>query len=170
MAGAPPEAPQSAEAPAPAVAPLPPEPAAPPAPPRPPDPPPSPTPTPTGSQSVSMDPTAIPATFPVTVMSADGREVVFEEPPERIVAFDSAVVEILFAIGAGDRIAATHAFVSYPPETADIPRVGDAFNMDIEAVVDLEPDLVYVFFPTFVEDPRQGGAEGSLHPDAVAGL
>ena len=110
VAGAPPEAPQSAEAPAPAVAPLPPEPAAQPAPPRPPDPPPSPTPTPTSSQSVSMDPTAIPATFPVTVMSADGREVVFEEPPERIVAFDSAVVEILFAIGAGERIAATHAF------------------------------------------------------------
>ena len=157
VAGAPPEAPQSAEAPAPAVAPLPPEPAAQPAPPRPPDPLPSPTPTPTSSQSVSMDPTAIPATFPVTVMSADGREVVFEEPPERIVAFDSAVVEILFAIGAGDRIAATHVFVSYPPETVDVPRVGDAFNMDIEAVVDLEPDLVYVFFPTFVEDLDRAG-------------
>ena len=157
VAGAPPEAPQPAEAPAPAVAPLPPEPAAPPAPPRPPDPPPSPTPTPTSSQSVSMDPTAIPATFPVTVMSADGREVVFEEPPERIVAFDSAAVEILFAIGAGDRISATHAFVSYPPEMADIPRVGDAFNMDIEAVVDLEPDLVYVFFPTFAEDLDRAG-------------
>ena len=157
VAGAPPEAPQSAEAPAPAVAPLPPEPAAQPAPPRPPDPLPSPTPTPTSRQSVSMDPTATPATFPVTVMSADGREVVFEEPPERIVAFDSAAVEILFAIGAGDRVAATHAFVSYPPETADIPRVGDAFNMDIEAVVDLEPDLVYVFFPTFVEDLDRAG-------------
>ena len=66
-----------------------------------------------------MEPTAIPATFPVTVMSADGRQVVFEEPPERIVAFDSAAVEILFAIGAEDRIAATHAFVSYPAETAE---------------------------------------------------
>ena len=157
VAGAPPEATQSAEAPAPAVAPLPPEPAAPPAPPSRPAPPPSPTPTPTSSQSVSMDPTAIPATFPVTVMSADGREVVFEEPPERIVAFDSAVVEILFAIGAGERVAATHAFVSYPPETVDVPRVGDAFNMDIEAVVDLDPDLVYVFFPTFVEDLDRAG-------------
>ena len=111
-----------------------------------------------------MEPTAIPVTFPVTVTSADGREVVFEEPPERIVAFDSAVVEILFAIGAGDRIAATHAFVSYPPETAEIPRVGDAFNMDIEAVVDLEPDLVYVFFPTFVEDLERAGLKALYIP------
>ena len=173
--GAPPEAPQPPESPAPAVAaakpmspdvessqveaqpPLPADPAARAAPARQPEPPAGPDPPPTSSQSVSMEPTAIPATFPVTVMSEDGREVVFEEPPERIVAFDSAVVEILFAIGAGDRIAATHAFVSYPPEMADIPRVGDAFNMDIEAVVDLEPDLVYVFFPTFVEDLDRAG-------------
>ena len=31
------------------------------------------------------------------------------------------------------------------------------FNMDIEAVVDLEPDLVYVFFPTFAEDLDRAG-------------
>ena len=178
-AGAPAQAPQPPELPAPAVAaaqptppdaesspaesqpPLPPEPSAPP---RQPEPPPSPTPTPTSRQPASMEPTAIPVTFPVTVTSADGREVVFEEPPERIVAFDSAVVEILFAIGAGDRIAATHAFVSYPPETAEIPRVGDAFNMDIEAVVDLEPDLVYVFFPTFVEDLERAGLKALYIP------
>ena len=150
--------------PAEASEPLPAEPPAPPARAEPPEPPPSPTPTPTGRQIADTAATAIPATFPVTVMSADGREVVFEEPPERIVAFDSAAVEILFAIGAGDRVAATHAFVSYPPETADVPRVGDAFNMDIEAVVDLEPDLVYVFFPTFVEDLDRAGLKALYIP------
>ena len=162
VAGAPPVAPHPSEAPVEAQPPLPPEPAAQPAPPRQPEPPPSPT--PTSRHTANVEPTAIPATFPVTVMSADGREVVFEEPPERIVAFDSAAVEILFAIGAGDRVAATHAFVSYPPETADIPRVGDAFNMDIEAVVDLEPDLVYVFFPTFVEDLERAGLKALYIP------
>ncbi len=180
--GVPPDAPQAPGAPAPAAAPaqpispdagsppaeaqppLPAEPAAPPLPPEPPTPPPSPTPTPTGRQAAGMDTTSIPATFPVTVMSADGREVVFEEPPERIVAFDSAVVEILFAIGEGERVAATHAFVSYPPETAEIPRVGDAFNMDIEAIVELEPDLVYVFFPTFLEDLDRAGLKALYIP------
>ncbi len=124
------------------------------------------TPQPTATATVTPEPTATPTpepttaaagNFPVTVQSSDGREIVFERPPERIVAFDSAVVEILFAIGEGDRVAGTHDFVSYPPETESIKRVGDAFNMNIEAVVALEPDLVYVFFDRFVEDLERAG-------------
>ena len=103
------------------------------------------------------EPTPIPAVFPVTVQSGDGREIVFDEPPERIVAFDSSVVEILFAMGEGHRIIATHDFVSYPPETADIPRVGNAFDMDIESTVEIEPDLVYIFFDRFNEDLERAG-------------
>ena len=70
------------------------------------------TPQPTATATVPPEPTATPTpepttaaagNFPVTVQSSDGREIVFERPPERIVAFDSAVVEILFAIGEGDR-------------------------------------------------------------------
>ena len=102
-------------------------------------------------------PTPIPAVFPVSVQSGDGREITFDQPPERIVAFDSAIVEILFAIGEGERIVGTHQYVSYPPEAADIPRVGDAFNMDIEATVALEPDLVFVFFDRFVQDLERAG-------------
>lgn len=90
-------------------------------------------------------------------MDNDGNEVVFEEPPKRIVAFDSAVVEMLFAMGEGHRVIATHDFVSYPPEADDITRVGNAFDMDIESTVALEPDLVYVFFDRFVEDLERAG-------------
>ncbi len=111
------------------------------------------TPTPRAAE----EPTPIPAVFPYTAVDGDGREIVFERPAERIVAFDSAVVEILFAIGEGERVAATHSYVSYPPETKDIPRVGDAFNMDLEAVVALEPDLVFVFYNRFVEDLERAG-------------
>ena len=102
-------------------------------------------------------PVFLTATFPLTVLSADGREIVFEEPPERIVAFDSAVAEMLFAMGEGHRVIATHDFVTYPPEADDIARVGNAFGMDIESTVDLEPDLVYVFFDRFNEDLERAG-------------
>ena len=104
-----------------------------------------------------VEPTPIPATFPVKIQSGDGREITFDRPPEKIIAFDSAIVEILFAIDEGDRIIATHDYVSYPPETESIPRVGDAFNMDLEATVALEPDLVYVFFDRFVQDMERAG-------------
>ena len=102
-------------------------------------------------------PVFLTATFPLTVLSEDGREIVFEEAPERIVAFDSAVVEMLFAMGEGHRVIATHDFVTYPPEAADIVRVGNAFDMDIESTVALEPDLVYVFFDRFNEDLERAG-------------
>ena len=102
-------------------------------------------------------PVFLTATFPLTVLSEDGREIVFEEPPERIVAFDSAVVEMLFAMGEGHRVIATHDFVTYPPEADDIVRVGNAFDMDIESTVALEPDLVYVFFDRFNEDLERAG-------------
>ena len=109
------------------------------------------------SRRQAAEPTPILAVFPVTVQSGDGREITFDSPPERIVAFDSAVLEILFAIGEGDRIVGTHQYVSYPPEASDIARVGDAFNMDIEATVALEPDLVFVFFDRFVQDLERAG-------------
>ena len=109
------------------------------------------------ARPLPAEPTPIPAVFPVTVLSEDGREVVFEKPPERIVAFDSAVVEMLFAMGEGHRVIATHDFVSYPPEASDIVRVGNAFDMNIEATVELEPDLVYIFFDRFNEDLERAG-------------
>lgn len=104
----------------------------------------------------TLEPTVAPehindgaADFPYAVVDSNGAEIVFDAPPERIVVFDSAAVETLFAIDEGHRIAGTHKFVSFPPEASNVPRVGDAFNMDIEATVALKPDLVFVFSDTF---------------------
>ena len=52
------------------------------------------------------------AKFPFYITDGMGNEIVIESPPERIVAFDSAAVETLFAIGEGQRIIATHSWVS----------------------------------------------------------
>ena len=116
-----------------------------------------PTQTPRPVSSPTAEPSPTPALFPFVVVDSNGNEIVFEEPPERIVAFDGAAVEILFDIGEGDRVVATHSFVTYPPEVADIPKVGDAFNMNVEAIVALEADLVFVFFDRFVEDLERTG-------------
>ena len=118
--------------------------------------------TPVTATPVPSAPTAIPVTAtpepgPVTVVDSNGNEIAFETPPERMVVYDGAAVEMLFAIGQGDRIVGTHSFVTYPPETEAIPKVGDAFNMDIEAIVALEPDLVYVFYDRFNADLERAG-------------
>ena len=114
-------------------------------------------PEPTAAAALAATARPEPALFPYHVTDSNGNTVTFEAPPERIVAIDSAVVEILFAIGQGHRVVGTHKFVSYPPQTKDIPRVSDASNIDIEATVALEPDLVFIFSDGLLPDLERAG-------------
>lgn len=95
--------------------------------------------------------------FPLTVIDRDGNEMTFNEPPTRIIAYDAAAIETIFAIGQKDRLIGTHSWVSYPKEVANIEKVGDAFNMDIERIIELQPDLVFLFYPTFKEELEKVG-------------
>ncbi len=95
--------------------------------------------------------------FPYTVTDSAGNDIGFTQAPERIVVYDAGAVETLFAIGEGHRIVATHSFVTYPPEVDQITKVGDAFNLNIEQVIELKPDLVYVFSETFVPQLTNAG-------------
>ena len=97
------------------------------------------------------------AQFPLTVIARHGSELIFNKPPERIIAYDAAAVETIFAIGQGHRIIGTHSWVSHPIEVEDIEKVGDAFNMNIERILDLDPDLVFLFYPTFKEELEKAG-------------
>ena len=120
---------------------------------------PGPTPTPPPPVVVTAPPGPTPTPQPrqVVVTGTGSKVVRFDAPPERMVIYDGAAVEMLFAIGEGRRIAGTHSYVTYPPETESIAKVGDAFNMDIEAIVALEPDLVYVFYDRFNADLERAG-------------
>jgi len=124
-----------------------------------PTPPPAPTSAAAAPTTAPTTPTARPdpQLFPYFVTDSNGNEVAFEQPPKRIVAIDSAVVEILFAIGEDHRVVGTHQFVAYPPQAASIPRVSDASNIDIEATVALEPDLVVIFYEGFAADLERAG-------------
>ena len=120
-------------------------------------PPPTPLPPVTVVVTVAPDPTPTPQPRKVVITGTGSKIVEFDRPPERMVVYDGAAVEMLFAIGQGERIVGTHQYVTYPPETEGIAKVGDAFNMDIEAIVALEPDLVYVFYDRFNADLERAG-------------
>jgi iron complex transport system substrate-binding protein len=63
-------------------------------------------------------------------------------PPQRIVSLSPSLTEILFAVGAGDRVVGVTSFCDYPPEARDITRVGDHLSPNVEAIVRVNPDLV----------------------------
>lgn len=62
--------------------------------------------------------------------------------PERIVALTPHSVEMLYAIGAGERIVATVSYADYPEAAKAIPRVGRHDHLDLEQIMLLEPDLI----------------------------
>ena len=66
--------------------------------------------------------------------------------PKSIVTLSPAAAEILYAIGAGDQIAAVSEFTDYPPEAASKPVVGgfDGKTLSIETIMSFKPDLVYL--------------------------
>jgi len=80
--------------------------------------------------------------FPLVVMDAQGVEVRVETRPERIASAAPTVTEILFALGAGDRVVAVTDQCDYPPEAKGLPRIGGFFTPSTERVLGARPDLV----------------------------
>ncbi|PKR77045.1 ABC transporter substrate-binding protein [Halalkalibacillus sediminis] len=77
----------------------------------------------------------------VTLTDKSGEEVTIEEKPEKIVTVIPSSTEIVFAVGAGDHVVGVDKWSNYPEEVADLEKVGD-MNLNIEKIVELEPDLV----------------------------
>ncbi len=82
-------------------------------------------------------------TYPLTVMDAQRHNVQLNRRPERIISLAPSVTEILFAIGAGDRVVADTSYCKYPAKAASLaenrrlPRSGQR-----RAWWRLKPDLV----------------------------
>lgn len=61
---------------------------------------------------------------------------------ERIVALSPHLTELAFAAGAGPKLVGVVEFSDYPAEARALPRVGDAFRLDLEALAGVKPDLI----------------------------
>lgn len=62
--------------------------------------------------------------------------------PARIISLTPSTTEILFGIGAFDRVVAVSDYCSYPPDVNKLPRVGGWNNPNMEQIASLRPDLV----------------------------
>lgn len=67
------------------------------------------------------------------------------ERAKRIIALSPHAVEMLYAIGAGGSIVATTDHADYPSSALSIPRIGGYHGIQIERVLELNPDLVVVW-------------------------
>lgn len=62
--------------------------------------------------------------------------------PNRVVSLVPSVTESIYALGAEDLLVGVTAWCDYPPQAQEKTVVGDAFNLNLEVLVNLEPDLV----------------------------
>lgn len=84
-------------------------------------------------------PQAAPA---LTTTDQTGRRLVLPAPPARIISLVPSVTEILFTIGAQDRLVGVTDFCDYPAEARRKPSVGGMLAPSLETMVALKPDLV----------------------------
>jgi len=81
----------------------------------------------------------------IAVTDDAGRRVTLGAPARRVVSLLPSFTEILFAIGAGDRLVGRTTWCDYPPEVLAVPSVGDGMPPSVEAVAARHPDLVVLY-------------------------
>ncbi len=70
-----------------------------------------------------------------------GRTVSVPDNPQRIVSLAPSITEIVFALGAGDRLKGVTQHCDFPADAQFLPKVGSYVHLDLERIVALKPDL-----------------------------
>ena len=65
--------------------------------------------------------------------------------PERIISVVPSATEMLFAMGAGEKVVAIGDYDKLPPEAEPRPRIGGLLNPNIERIIELRPDMVITY-------------------------
>lgn len=74
-----------------------------------------------------------------------GDTIVVDRRPNRIVSLTPATTEILFALGAGDRLVGRGEYDKWPDAALAVPDLGPGLRPNIEAVLAARPDLVLLY-------------------------
>lgn len=111
------------------------------------------------------------ASFPREVIDDFGQKVIITKRPERIISLSPANTEILFAIGAGDKVVGVTKYCDFPPRAKKIDKVGGFTTPNIEAILDKKPDLVVASYGNGEENIKRLQELGltvlSLYPKSV---
>jgi iron complex transport system substrate-binding protein len=73
-----------------------------------------------------------------------GRAVFLNGTPQRIISLAPANTEILFELGLGDKIVGVTSYCNYPAEALEKEMVGGFSTPDIEKIIALDPDVIFV--------------------------
>jgi len=90
-----------------------------------------------------------------------GRRVVLPLKIDRIVSLAPNLTEIVYAVGAGNRLVGRTRYCDYPAEAKQVAEVGDTMTPSVERIIALKPQIVLVSTASQLEAfTRQLGEQG----------
>lgn len=96
--------------------------------------------------------------------------------PQRIVSAGGDITEIIYQLGAGDRVIGLDSTSNFPADASEKAQIGYIRNLAAEGILSLDPDLLIAAHdagpPPAVEQLRAAGLRVELAPkgDSVAGV
>ena len=64
------------------------------------------------------------------------------ENPEKIISVAPNITEMLYEMGAGDKLIARTDYCDYPEQCLELESIGSLYTPDIEKMISLQPDVV----------------------------
>jgi len=78
----------------------------------------------------------------ITIVDSFDRSITIEKAALRVVSIAPSITETIFALGKGDILKGRTDYCDYPLEAQNIPSIGSLREPDIEAIAELNPDIV----------------------------
>ena len=80
--------------------------------------------------------------FSIEVRDDEGSLVQLDESAERIISLAPSLTELLYAAGAGSKLVGVVEYSDYPEAAKALPIIGRYDMLDMEKILQLQPDLV----------------------------
>lgn len=92
--------------------------------------------------SMATDAPSIDEAYPLTLTDLLGRQITINEEPTRIIGISPTAMEMLYKVGG--KAVGRDSGSKWEPSVEALPSVGGAYNPNIEAIVELAPDLIVI--------------------------
>jgi len=86
--------------------------------------------------------TSLPLFGAIQISDDAGKEITLDAPVARVVSLSPHLTEILFDLEVQDTLVGTSRYSDYPEAAKQIDVIADAFQINVEAVIARQPDLI----------------------------
>ena len=95
-------------------------------------------------QSATDETAADGVSYPITITDSYGKEITFEQEPMKIISLGPNITEMIYDLGAGEKLVGRTDDSDYPEQVLEVQSVGTIFAPNIEGIISLDPDLVII--------------------------